>query len=231
MPDRPLDIPHLLAALPLFSALGADDIAHIAAGTRERRLEKGAVLFHRGDAPKGFFMLVEGQVKLAVSSPQGNEKIVEVIGPGQSFGEAVLFLERPYPVLAQALADSVLLHVSRAALFELLEQDPHFARRVLAGMAIRLHGMVRDVEAYSLRSSAQRVIGYLLQLADAAGPADGAPLRVSLPTSKQVLASRLNLTPETLSRILGELAAQGLLTVHGRDIVLHDPAALARHEG
>ena len=115
------------------------------------------------------------------------------------------------------------------------EQDPRFARKLLAGMSIRLHTMVRDVESYALRSSIQRVIGYLLQLAEGTPCAPGAGAaqgraEVELPTSKQVIASRLSLTPETLSRIFHELSDMGLISVHGKHIVIHDIARLAEHD-
>ncbi len=220
------DIVAALEQMPLFSELTAEDLDYIASHTRKRHLDKSEVLFQRGDPPRGFYFVVSGQIKLALSSSQGNEKVVEIISPRQSFGEAVMFMNRPYPVFAEALLDTQLLHVSHTAIAGLLEHDIGFAQRLLAAMSIRLHTLIRDVETYSLRSSAQRVIGYLLQLADGDGPCD-----VSLPTSKQVIASRLNLTPETLSRILHDLTEAGLITVSGRHIILHDPKRLARHTG
>lgn len=229
MTQEKVDIPGLLAHLPLFSELTPDHLNLIAAATREKRLQKGEMLFQRGDHPKGFYFTVWGQVKLAFSSPQGNEKVVEILGPHQSFGEAVMFMDRPYPVFAEALADTLLLHVASTAVFEQLEQDPGFARKLLAGLSIRLHSMVRDVESYSLRSSAQRVVGYLLQEAAAEPCSTQAQRSVDLPTSKQVIASRLNLTPETLSRIFHELSEAHLITVQGKHIVLHDIQKLANY--
>lgn len=231
MSSEKIDIPGLLSRMPLFSALSPDDLAHMAAATRERRLQKGERLFQRGEQPRGFFLIVWGQVKLAFTSAQGNEKVVEILGPLQSFGEAVMFLDQPYPVLGEALADTLVLHIASQAVFGQIEQDPRFARKLLAGMSIRLHTMVRDVESYALRSSTQRVIGYLLQLADTApcSPAQG-KTEIELPTSKQVIASRLSLTPETLSRIFHELSDVGLISVHGKHIVIHDAARLAEHD-
>jgi CRP-like cAMP-binding protein len=225
-----IDIPGLLSRMPLFSELASEDLAHVAAATHERRATRGEMLFQRGDTPKGFYYVVWGQVKLAFSSPQGNEKVVEVIGPLQSFGEAVMFMNRPCPVFAEALVDSLLLHVGADAVFGQLEQDPAFARKLLAGLSIRLHTMIRDVEAYSLRSSTQRVIGYLLQQGHAVPCSTTGTREVELPTSKQVIASRLNLTPETLSRIFHELSTAGLIAVQGRFITLLDPEKLAQHE-
>ena len=231
MSTEKIDIPGLLSRMPLFSALSPEDLAVMAAATRERRLQKGDRLFQRGDQPKGFFLVVWGQIKLAFTSAQGNEKVVEILGPLQSFGEAVMFLDQPYPVLGEALADTLVLHIASQAVFGQIEQDPRFARKLLAGMSIRLHTMVRDVESYALRSSTQRVIGYLLQLADTApcSPAQG-KTEIELPTSKQVIASRLSLTPETLSRIFHELSDVGLISVHGKHIVIHDAARLAEHD-
>ena len=230
MSTEKIDIPGLLSRMPLFGALSPEDLAHMAAATREKRLQKGERLFQRGEHPKGFFLVVWGQVKLAFTSAQGNEKVVEILGPLQSFGEAVMFLDQPYPVLGEALSDTLLLHIGSAAVFGQIEQDPRFARKLLAGMSIRLHSMVRDVESYALRSSTQRVIGYLLQLADSTPCAAGGRHEVELPTSKQVIASRLSLTPETLSRIFHELSDSGLISVQGKHIVIHDAARLAEHD-
>ncbi len=221
MHDTRLDRPQILSRLPLFQELAPAQIAILETACRERRLAKGEMLFQNGDLPKGFFVVVFGQVKLAFPSPQGNEKVVQIVGPRQSFGEAVMFMDRPYPVFAEGLIDSLLLHIGSAPVFELLETEPLFARRMLAGLSLRLHSLVQDVEAYSLRSSAQRVVGYLLQQCPQNESGVGS-FDISLPTSKQVIASRLNLTPETLSRIFHDLTANGLIGVSGKQITIKD---------
>jgi CRP-like cAMP-binding protein len=221
MHETRLDIPRILARLPLFQELAPGQVAALETACRERRLSKGEMLFQKGDPAKGFFVLVFGQIKLAFPSSQGNEKVVEVLGPQQSFGEAVMFMGRPYPVFAEALADSLLLHIGSPPVFELLEKDPLFARRMLAGLSTRLHSLVQDVETYSLRSSAQRVVGYLLQHCPEAKSGDNS-FDILLPTSKQVIASRLNLTPETLSRIFHDLSANGLIGVSGKHITINN---------
>ena len=157
-----------LANLPLFKEASAEEIERIAQGTRSVHASRGETLFHKGDTPEGFYLVVYGQVKLAFISPQGADKVVEIIGPGMSFGEAVMFLEKPYVVYAQTLADSLLLHVSKTVVFDELERDPNFARKMLGGLSRRLHGMINDVEAYCMHSGAQRVIGYLLRDAEQA---------------------------------------------------------------
>lgn len=228
MPHEKIDIPAILKRVPMFQEISLEQINQLAAATRERRLQKGEMLFQKGDPPKGFHVVVMGQVKLAFSSAQGNEKVVDILGPQQTFGEAVMFMDRPYPVFAQALADTLLLHVSRNAVFELLERDVSFARHMLAGLSMRLHSLVQDVESLSLRSSAQRLIGYLLQQC---GDVDSAgSIECELPTSKQVIASRLNLTPETFSRILHDLTTSGLISVRGRHIEIHNLQRLREYE-
>lgn len=219
----------LLANLPLFREASPEEIARIAAGSREIRATRGEVLFQKGDPCDGIHIVVYGQVKLAFASPAGAEKVVEIIGRGQSFGEAFMFMERPYGVYAQALADSLLIFVSRAAIFSELDRDPGFARRMIAGLSRRLHALLADLEAYSLHSGAQRIVGYLLNAGPEGDEAAGATLR--LPVGKSVLASRLNLTPEHFSRILHELAAAGLIEVDGRNVTIRDIDRLRSYPG
>ena len=226
MHDNRLDIPQILSRLPLFQELSPDQLAKLETGCRERRLAKGSMLFQKGDPAKGFFVVVFGQIKLAFPSAQGNEKVVQIVGPRQSFGEAVMFLDLPSPVFAEALVDSLLLQIGSGPVFELLATDPLFARRMLAGLSMRLHSLVQDVEAYSLRSSAQRVVGYLLQHCPQGDAECENAYDISLPTSKQVIASRLNLTPETLSRIFHDLSANGLIAVSGKQITINNPKRL-----
>jgi len=219
-----------LASLPLFKELAPAELAPIAAETTVLAVRRGEIVFNRGDPCEGFHVVVYGQVKLAFVSADGNEKVVEIIAPGSSFGEALMFMEKPYIVMAQALADSLLLHVSRSAVFAEIERDPKFARKMLAGLSRRLHGLISDVEAYSLQSGTERVIGYLLRQ-DAHTAADSEPYVVTLPTSKSVVASRLNVTPEHFSRILHDLADGGLISVDGRDVTIFDAAKLRHYHG
>jgi CRP/FNR family transcriptional regulator, dissimilatory nitrate respiration regulator len=202
-----------LANLPLFSEMTPEELDRIAAGTETVYAQKGEEVCHTGDPVTGFHVVVYGQVTLGFTSPQGVEKVVEIVRPGQSFGEALMFLDRPYIVFARALADAMLLHVAKRTVIDELARDPGFARRMLSGLSQRLHGLVRDVEAYTLRSGSERVIGYLLsELPDGAVAGE---VEVELTPGKNVIASRLNMTPEHFSRILRELEARGMIKVEG----------------
>ena len=215
----PVQIDSLLARIPLLEGLSAEELARVARGTREVRIAKHDMLFHRGDKCNGLYLLVFGQVKLAFTSQQGTDKVIDVIEPGDSFGESFMFLDRPYPYYAQALADSLLLHVSRAAIDHELENDHRFMRTMLANMARQLHDVVGDVESYSLQTGEQRVISYLMQQL-AAGQLEADTATIELPTIKGVIASRINLTHEHFSRIMHSLHERGLLTVKGRKVLI-----------
>jgi CRP-like cAMP-binding protein len=229
MPTAPIKIQAFLANLPLFKELPAPLLDRIAAGTIELHVPRGEILFTRGDPCRGFYLVIYGQVKLSFVTKQGTEKVVEIVGPTHSFGEALMFAGKPYVVMAQTLADCMLLHVSRDVVFTELDRDPLFARALLAGLSQRLHRLIHDVESYSLETGSQRVIGYLLRQDDE-GDAPG-PHKVTLPVSKALVASRLNLTPEHFSRILHELTAAGLIHVDGRDVEILDVNRLRAHTG
>lgn len=223
------NIEALLSRVPLFSSLAPAELSRFARGSREFNAGKGEILFHRGDPCNGFHLIVTGQVKIAFTSPHGSEKVIEILGPGHTFGEALMFMDKAYIVFAQTLADSHLIHLSKATVFEELERDPSFARKMIASLSMRLHQLVQDVESYSLRSGRERIIGYLLRdMPDSVEPVNS--LDVTLPTSKGTIASRLNLTQEHFSRILHDLAEQDLIVVERRNIRIPDIKRLIAYE-
>lgn len=210
----------------MFRELSAEQIARIAEHSQLIDFPKGTSVFNRGDAAVGLYILLEGQLKLGVTSPQGAEKIISIITPGESFGEAILFMERQFPVYAQAILDSQVLLVPKSLIFSMLDNDHLFARKMLAGLSIRMHQLVQDIEMLSLQSCTQRFIGYLLQIS--ADAPDGS--KITLPTSKTTIASLLNLTPETLSRTLAKLQQLELIEVSGKDVSITDVKKLRRYD-
>ena len=223
----PIKIQSFLVNLPFFAGVPEAVIDRIAAETTEMHVPRGEILFTRGDPCRGFFLVIYGQVKLSLVTPEGTEKVVDVVGAKRTFGEALMFAGKPYMVMAQTLEDTMLLHVSRDAVFREVDRDPAFARALLAGLSQRLHRLIHDVESYSLESGMQRVIGYLLHLGD--NSAETGPHTVTLPMSKALVASRLNLTPEHFSRILHDLTEAGFIRVNGRSIAIADVQRLKHH--
>lgn len=210
-------IQDFLSKVPLFQSLSDDELDDLSAATTQVYAPRGEVVFKQGDPCLGFHAIVYGRVKLLLTSPVGDEKVVRLIGPGGTFGEALMFMDKPYIVSAQALEDTMLLHVDKTVLFAELDRRPQLARKMIASLSQRLHSLMSDVEAYSLRSGTQRVIGYLLK-----GDGEEPLPQIRLATSKSVIASRLNLTPEHFSRILRELSDDGLIRVKGREVTILD---------
>jgi CRP-like cAMP-binding protein len=210
-------VTEILSRQPLFRGLDSTELGLLAAGTREFRVRKQEILFQKGDIPEGLHVVIMGQIKLALPSAQGGEKVVHMAGPGATFGEAVVFLDKPYPVTAQATQESLILLISKNELLRALDSNPLFSRKMLASLSMRLHELIDDMETCTLRTSIQRVICYLSHLAP-----DNYTRRydVQLDTSKQMIASRLNLAPETFSRVLGQLSDAGLIEVKGRNITV-----------
>ncbi|MRW84105.1 helix-turn-helix domain-containing protein [Pseudoduganella sp. FT26W] len=224
MDKRKIKLQEFLARVPLFNSMAPEELNRIALGTTEVRVGRGEQIFRRGDPCVGFHQVLYGQVKLSFTSAGGVEKVVELIGPGQSFGEALMFMGSPYIVSAQATEDSLLLHVSKPAIYREIHHDAEFACKMLAGLSQRMHALMCDMESQALRTGTQRVVGYLLK--ELATPD---ATQVTLPVTKAVMASRLSLTPEHFSRILAELTALGLITFKGRTISILDVEALRAH--
>jgi CRP-like cAMP-binding protein len=226
---RAFDLPRYLRVLPLFGHLSPAETERLALGCQLRRFARGEAIFHMGEPCEEFHVAVTGQVKLYAVSPAGQEKVVEIVGPGGSFAEALMFTGQSYIINAQSLSDTLLLSVKKAAVVAEIERDPRLAMRMLAGLSRRLHGLVQDVQGYALHSGVQRVIGYLLRGVSTDDSVGSEAITVSLPVSKSVVASRLSLTPEYFSRVLHELEAAGLIEIDKRDIVIRDARRLARY--
>ena len=222
------DIPRYLANLPLFEEIAPADLQRLAQGCRLRNFSRGENIFSVGMPCEEFHVTITGQVKLFALSPSGQEKVIELAGPGMCFGEASMFSDQLYILNAEALTDSIILSVGKAAVVREIEADPRFAMHMLAGISRRLHGLVHDVQAYSLHNGMQRVIGYLLHPLEE-NPATSSALKVSLPVSKATIASRLSITPEYFSRVLHELESAGLISVDKREIHIPNAARLASH--
>ena len=231
MEAKSFDLPRYLAVLPLFQEMTPAELQRLAEGCRLRRLARGDNVFRVGEPCEEFHVTVMGQVKLFAISPAGQEKVIELVGPGNSFAEALMFTGKPYIINAQALTDTLLLTVTKQAVVGEIERDPRFAMRMLAGISRRLHGLVHDVEAYALHSGMQRVIGYLLRDQIAEDCVSGEVITVSLPVSKATIASRLSLTPEYFSRVLHELEAAGLVRIDKRDVHILDVKRLSAYPG
>lgn len=223
---KAIRVQDFLANIALFNSMRPEELGRIALGTTQLRAGRGETLFRRGDPCVGFHIVLYGQIKLSFISTGGAEKVIELIGPGHSFGEALMFMEKDYIVSAQAMEDTMLLHVSKQVMFRELEDDPRFARKMLAGLSQRMHGLMCDMESYSLHSGTQRVAAYLLK---DDGVDSGSV--VTLTATKAVLASRLNLTPEHFSRIMAELSARQLIAFKGRKVSIVDAQGLRRCAG
>ena len=213
-----------LLGMPLFEGVEAAVIERIAAAANEFDAPGGSVIFKQGDACRGLYIVVAGQVKLALGVTQGDEQVVELAGPGRILGETAMFLDGPHILTAEALDDTRLAYVSRTTVMAELERTPEFARCIIAALSHRLQRLMAALEDCTLRSGTERVIGYLLNRL----PTDASDGRamVTLPAKKGVIASQLNLTHEHFSRILRSLAVEAMIEVDGRTVHIRDMARM-----
>jgi len=213
----------------MFSELSDPERENVARGCRLRRLSRGDMVFRAGELCEAFHFVVSGQVKLYVASATGVEKVIELIGPGHSFAEAMMFLPKPYMLNAQTLTDTLIMTVSKQAVFSEIERDPRFSMHMLSGISHWLHRLLLDVEGYALHSGMQRLIGYLLRDVELDHEGDLGVVTVSLPVSKATVASRLSLTPEYFSRVLHQLESEHLIEIDRREIRILDVRRLANY--
>lgn len=228
MVARRLDVVSYLASQVLFQNMPEAELQRIATASCVRRLQRGTEIFAAGDECEGLYLVVDGLVKLYARGPQGQEKIIEVVGEGGCVTEALLFNDQPYNVNAAALSDVQLVEVPREVLMMELNRNPELALRFITDLSRRFTGLVRDIEALTLHSGIKRVVDYLVRSPGVGQvPPSQRDATVSLPASKGTIASLLSVTPEHFSRILHELQANGLIAVNRRQIHIPDVQRLA----
>ena len=206
--------------MPMFKRIPRKHLVQLMEQAVVHRLKRGGVVCRRGEWLECFYGVVYGQVKLVLRADSGEEKVLRIVGPGETFGEALVFRPRPNPVDAISVSDALVIAFPAQPVNELVDHDPGFARALLASLSERMHSLVGEIEAGTLLSARQRIASYLLTLTASAG-------RVRLPVTKTLIASHLGVTKETFSRLLREFADHGLIVVDNRDIKLHDRARLA----
>lgn len=210
----------------LFAALDDAQFECIVRSVEVLRLPEAGVLFQPGEPARRFFVVLSGAVKLGLQSPSGEEKIVEIDQQGQSFAEALMFMEAPaYPIAAIAVEPSVVAAIPNHEFLAVLRASPETCLRLLGDISRRLHARIQEIEALTLQSAGHRLVQYLLSLAE---PATKGAARVELEESRQTLASLISVKPETLSRLLRTLQDEGLLAVEGRTLRIKDLERLRR---
>ncbi len=211
----------------LLSALSEAQRERLLAGSEMRRYAAGERLFDQGAAAGRFFLLRSGCVKLYRVSAEGNEKIMRLIRPPQTFAESVLFMDEPrYPVSGAAVESAELIAFDRAMFLAILRESFATCLALMAQMTRRIQAHWDEIETLALQNSRYRVVHYLLGLLPA-----GAQGRftITLPARKVVIAAHVAVTPETLSRTLRSLSDEGLIEVAGDEVTVTDADRLRHH--
>lgn len=210
--------PHIISSIPLFDGLPQDQLRDLTQIAVDKHFKKGQIIFSEGDEADGFYVVVQGLVKIFKLSVEGKEQILHIFEPGEPFGEVPVFTGQHFPAHAEAISRSRLLFFPREAFTGLVEKNPSLALNMLALLSKRLRQFTVKIEHLSLKEVPGRLGAYLLNLSDEKGGDDSVDLKIS----KQQLASLLGTIPETLSRILARMTKQGLIELDGPRIRIVD---------
>lgn len=196
----------LVKRTALFSALPENVLESLLSETSCRIASSGEVLFLQGEPAKACYIVLDGWVKIYRLTPGGEEAVVAVFARSQSFAEAAVFTNGEYPVNAEAVTTARLLRIPCDALLQRIHENPQIALSMLASTSRHLQQLVRQIEQLKTYSSAQRVARFLTSLC----PADEGECKIGLPYDKALIAGRLGMKPESLSRAFARLRSVGV---------------------
>lgn len=209
-----------MRCLPLFAGVRAEHVEAMLNASFLQRFPAHAELAREGDLADFLHVIINGQIEL-YSAYRDRETTISVIGPGGSFVVAAVILDRIYLKSARALLPSRVLLISAEAVRRCFSEDATFARTLALELAGAYHGVVRELKNQKLRSSLERLANWILMHNLATGERG----RFDLPFDKKILASRLGMAPEVLSRSIAALIPYGVL-VSGRTVQIADRGAL-----
>lgn len=199
----------------LFSGLDDTQYEQVIVHAESIELTAGQELFAQDDPVHAFYWVAEGLIRLYRVSPQGDEKVIELVRPGRYFAEAALFMGNHFPVNAAAQIPSRLVAIDGSHFRTWLSQDVGRCMKLLAGMSARLHMLINEIDSLTLMKGTDRLLQYLL---DHSEPDDTGELVVDLEVPKQVIASLIGVKPETFSRLLHKLSDMGYIQVKGHHL-------------
>jgi len=206
----------LLNKIPLFAGLAEQDLAALQAISRVRECPRGELLFADGEEAKGFYVVLDGKVKVYKLSAEGKERILHIVHPGGTFAEAAIFGDGLYPAYAEPLLPSRLLFIPKDGFLALLQGNSRVAINMIAGMSRFLRQFAQQIEELTFKDVPSRLASYLLALTK------GKRTTVELPIAKSQLASNLGTVSETLSRTLRKLSDDDIIRVNGKQVDILD---------
>lgn len=222
-------LPHSLRQHDPFTGLDDSQFEQLLPGVQHHNLKPGEMLFSQNDAAPSFFLLTRGAVMLYRLSAEGQEKIMRLIGPGQTFAESVMFMDNPrYPVHARATQASQLVEIDAGAYLETMASSFTACKNVFARLTERIQSHWDEIEVLSLQNCRFRIVHYVLSLAQSINRDE---VTVTLPARKAQIASHLAVTPETLSRVLRALSQDNLIDMRGYQLHIPSIDALRRQLG
>lgn len=210
----------LIAEVPYFADLPSETLARVIADATVYSYPRGTVLFHQGDMPECLHIVLDGEVGL-IGEGEGEETVVEILQPGEMFIAAAVLTNRPYLMTAKVMAPARLLLLGASEFRAHLRAEPDLAIAMLAAVSRHFRALVREVKDLKLKSSAQRLGQYMLNLVEGRQ----GRVTVRLPHPKSVIAARIGIRPETLSRHFAMLQDVGVW-VRGNQVEVMDVARL-----
>ncbi|MSM39820.1 MAG: cyclic nucleotide-binding domain-containing protein [Geobacter sp.] len=206
----------------LFSGLNDGNLGEVAEIATRRSIAKGETLFSEGEPANGFYLLASGGMKLCKISPDGREKVLHFVHPGETFAEAAFFGDGRYPAEARAIDKGEALFFPREAFMGLLERNPQFSLNLIVSLSLLLRRFARQIEELSFAEVPARLAAYLCELIERKSTTFQGKTYLELEMKKGELASRLGTVSETLSRTLRKLREEGIIEVEGSRVIIYD---------
>jgi CRP/FNR family cyclic AMP-dependent transcriptional regulator len=219
----------LLARVPMFTGFGARELDALVPAARAVTVAARQELFHKGDAGSQLYVVIDGRLKALTTSPEGDDVVFNVMGPGEVFGEVALLSESPRSATVRAIDRCELLVLDRRDFLAFLKRSPDVAVRMLGVLAERLKNASELVEDVQFLNLPVRLAKKLVLFADRYGSEgkDGS-VKIDLKLSQEEWGDLVGTTRESINKQMRAWADDGLIRIDAGFVTLLRPEAIER---
>ncbi len=217
-----------LRPVALFAGLTDPELAQLSAAAVLRRVEEGGFYFFQGDPADHIYVVIEGQVKITQSNPDGQQILLRIAGPHALFGGIGMTLEKAYPASAQAAEDCAALSWTRPVIMGFTTRIPRLAVNAMQLMSGQIQEFQDRYRQLATERVERRLARTLIRLAGQTGKKTEQGVLINLPLTRQDLAEMTGTTLYTVSRILSGWEEKGLVVLGRERVTIRFPHGLVR---
>ncbi len=222
------ELQNCLKDLTVFSRLESDELELVCESSFEKHYKKGEIIFFENDDYGGLYLLVSGRVKLSMLSPDGKQKVLNILQEGDIMGEVSFFDLDPHPITAEAMENARIVIIPREKLEDIITKKPGLALKIIESLAKKTRLLTSQVRELVFHDAAGRMASLLSRFAEDFGVDINGGKMIDIILTHKEIANLIGSSRVTVTKIINNFIDEGIIKMHKRKIVIVDEEKLGK---